>query len=170
MNNNENFKKWSKLGFLAGSVVVVILIVGFVNLGIRSSFSLCHMDEQVISIYLNKEVMDPSFGGEVFNAYEVLKNDKNQSEVYIWALIQEYYESDSGFEPGTGMSVPMVLHVDWEEDSLEIKSHTIPRDGSYYPEDIKALFPKRIQEKILNYPSRHIEKLLNDIEGKVKTE
>jgi hypothetical protein len=127
------------------------------------------IDEQVVEKYLSEEVMNSNFGGEIFVAYEILETDKNEGEIYLWALIQEYYEEGEALETGSGMSVPIVLSVSvHNNDSLEISSHSLPRDGSYYSEDIKEMFPKKIQNKILGYSSNHIGDLIEEMENKVK--
>ncbi len=127
------------------------------------------IDEQVVEKYLSEEVMNTNFGGEIFVSYEILETDKNEGEIYLWALIQEYYEKGGALEEGSGMSVPIVLSVNvHNNDSLEILSHSLPRDGSYHSEDIKEMFPKKIQNKILEYSSNHIGDLIEEMENKVK--
>ncbi len=170
MDKRSSFSKRKKLGFVIGAVIVLMLVLGYQNLSVRNSFSLSNGDQQVINLYLSEEVMDPNFGGEVFSVYDVLKSDRKTGEIYIWALIEEYYETDAGLEPGTGMSVPMVLHIKQNEDAFGIRDHTLPRDGSYYPEDIKTLFPRSVQSKILNYPLRYMEGLTEEMEMKISTE
>lgn len=169
MENRSNLNKHKKTGFIIGAVVVLVVVLGYQNLIAENSFSLSNGDQQVINRYLNEQVMDPNFGGEVFSVYEVLQSNHETGEIYIWAFIQEYYESDTGLESGTGMSVPMVLYVEQNEESLEIKSHTLPRDGSYYPEDIKTLFPRRIRSEIHDYPSKHMDGLVDEMENVLDT-
>lgn len=167
MENRGNLKKSIKPGLIIGAVLILMLTIWYQNLVVRSDFSLSNGDKQEISQYLNEEVMDPNLNGQVYSVYEVLQSNQDIGEVYIWAYIQEYYESDALLESGTGMSLPMVLHVERVGDSLEVKSHVLPRDGSYYSEDIKTLFPRRIQNKIHDYPSKNMENLVVEIENKV---
>jgi len=160
----------SKLNLLAGTLILLLLTVGCQNAATTNHVSFSDKDTQVIEEYLNREVMEPSFGGEVFSAYEILGTDDNAEKIYIWALILEYYKTDTALEVGTGMSLPMVLHVEQTEDSLQISSHTMPRDGSYYQEDVETLFPNNIQSKIFDYPSKHIDKLSDELDNKVEKE
>ena len=169
MENRSKGKKRNKMGLVLGVVVVLMLVLGYQYVTSGNSFSLSNGDQEVINRYLNEEVMDPNFGGEVFSVYEVLQSNRDAGEIYIWALIEEYYETDTGLEPGTGMSVPMVLHVEQNGDLFEITNHTSPRDGSYYPEDIKTLFPRRIQSKINDYPSKNMEGLVDEMEMSINT-
>ncbi|WP_026675295.1 hypothetical protein [Alkalihalobacterium bogoriense] len=159
---------------LLGILSIMIILTGmyfFSTAGDSATFenkSIPEINEQIVEKYLSEEVMNPNFGGEIFVAYEILESDKNKGEIYLWALIEEYYKKDEDIETGSGMSVPIVLSVrGHNNDSLEILSHSIPREGSY-PEDIKEMFPKKIQNKILNYSSNHIGDLIEEIENRVK--
>ncbi|MEW5869737.1 MAG: membrane lipoprotein lipid attachment site-containing protein [Chloroflexota bacterium] len=61
------------------------------------------------------------------------------NEVYVYTLCQATGRIK------TAMSVPAVIYLG---ESGEIENVVIPRDGIYYGEDIRALFPKDVQEKI----------------------
>lgn len=112
--------------------------------------------------------MEPNFGGENISAFEILASNRKKGELYIWAYIQEYYKKGEGIEEGTGMSVPMVLKLDQSGKSFKVRSHTMPRDGSFYADDIKNLFPKLAEKKALNYPSGDINKLMKEAEDEAK--
>ncbi|WP_128738871.1 MULTISPECIES: hypothetical protein [Geobacillus] len=147
-----------------GLFSVAFLIVGCQNSTTNSKtteiISLSEIEEKVIEKYLLEEVMDSNYCGEIFAAYEILGTDEIVSEVYLWALIQEYYNKGEVIEKGSGMSDPIVLHVEKNKGSLKVLGHTLLRDGSYYLKDIKELFPTNIQDKILNYPSNYISQLI----------
>ena len=67
---------------------------------------------------------------------------KSNHEVYVWALCKVR-------EPiGTAGSVPAVIHLG---ENGEIDNVVIPRDGEYYPKDIREMFPQDIQEKIFAF-------------------
>jgi hypothetical protein len=61
------------------------------------------------------------------------------SEVYVWVLC-----IDRDW-PGTAGSGPAVIRL--AEDG-EIKGVDIPQSGNYYPNDIRAMFPFEVQNKI----------------------
>jgi hypothetical protein len=63
-----------------------------------------------------------------------------KTEVYVYTICQLRNP------PQTAMSVPAVVYLG---ENGEIQEVTIPRDGVFYPQDIKALFPLDIQKKIL---------------------
>ncbi|QFT87702.1 hypothetical protein FIU87_03470 [Bacillus sp. THAF10] len=138
------------------------------NNGVQSSNPTPVLDEQVIEKYLSEEMMNPNSGGKIFVAYEILATDKNEGEIYLWALIEEYYKKGEFIGQGSGMSVPVVLTLSENDDSMEIKSHSLPSDGSFYEKSIKEMFPKKIHQKIFGYPSNHIGELIEEMDNKVK--
>ncbi|WP_079504431.1 hypothetical protein [Mesobacillus jeotgali] len=144
--------------------MLLILLAGCTQSG---SIPVTAEDQQEIEKYIRQEVMSANFGGEIFSAYEILGSDHEKSELYIWALIEEYYREGTNIEQGTGMSVPMVLKVDQTESPLKVLSHTEPRDGSFYAADIKDMFPYYAEKKALNYPTSHVDKLVKEIEAEV---
>ncbi|MED4015118.1 hypothetical protein [Sutcliffiella cohnii] len=154
-------------GFLL-LIVVVLVLVCFQTIVKAGEISLKKEQEGTIEKYLKQEVLKPNFGGDIFTAYEMLASNEKLGEIYVWALISEYYIEDKVIESGTSMSVPLVLHVNDSERGLEILSYTMPGDGYYYEKDIKKQFPKRIHSKIFNYSSVHINKLIKEIEEKVE--
>ncbi|MBB6452642.1 hypothetical protein HNQ94_001088 [Salirhabdus euzebyi] len=131
------------------------------------NLSLSESDRHIMETYLTNDVMKPNFGGNVYSAYEILDSNKEKGEVYLWALIEEYYVEGEKVDLGSGMSVPMVLHVKIDQGTLQILDHTLPQDGSYYTEDVKKLFPKNTHNKIFNYSIKHITKLSENIQNKV---
>ncbi|MBT2694244.1 hypothetical protein [Bacillus sp. ISL-55] len=146
---------------------VLSLIVMFLLLAGCSNMAVSEEDEQEIERYISQEVMDPNFGGEIFNAYEILATNEEKGEIYLWALIEEYYKEGAEVEHGSGMSVPMVLKVDRSEGTFKVTGHTLPRDGSFYADDVKAMFPYFAEMKALDYPSIHFKKLSKEVESEV---
>lgn len=71
--------------------------------------------------------------------WEILGTSGN--EVYVWALCKVKAPI------GSAGSVPAVIKL---AENRKIEEVIIPRDGSYYPVDVKALFPADIQEQIFN--------------------
>jgi hypothetical protein len=148
-----------------GGMLLILLLAGCSQSG---SIAVTEKDKQEIERYIRKEVMSPNFGGEIFSAYEILGSDENKGELYLWALIQEYYKEGTGVEQGTGMSVPMVLKIDQSKDSFKVISHTLPRDGSLYAEEIKNLFPYLAGRKALDHPDKLISELIEEAEAEAE--
>lgn len=138
---------------------VFLLLAGCSNSAVTEE------DGQEIERYIRQEVMSPNFGGEIFSAYEILASNEEKGEIYLWALIEEYYKEGAEVEQGSGMSVPMVLKVDRSEGALKVISHTLPRDGSFYADDIKDMFPYFAELKALDYSSGPIKKLIKEVEA-----
>jgi len=74
---------------------------------------------------------------------------KTNTEVYVYTLCQLRGPI------GTAMSVPAVIYLGENGDIQEV---TIPRDGVFYPQDIRALFPTDIQRKIFSHDFGEIVK------------
>jgi len=102
-----------------------------------------------ITTYLDENLLLPNFGGKVFTAHEIL--GAKAEEIYVWAYAQEFYKQNNALEKGTGLSCPAVLTID-SQDGKEVKivDHKLPRDGSFYSQDIKTMFPKKVQDAIFN--------------------
>lgn len=125
------------------------------------------VDHNEMERYLTTEVMEPNFGGDVRTTYKILDTNTTKHEVYVWALIQEYVQEGDHFEQGTGMSVPLVLYIDNEDKTFTIKGHRLPRDGSYYPTDLRTMFPVHVQLAISPHPDGVVTKLHKQMEEKL---
>ncbi|MGE6490351.1 hypothetical protein ACQKD4_01490 [Exiguobacterium sp. NPDC077395] len=125
------------------------------------------VDQNELERYLTAEVMSPNFGGDVYASYHILGTSTTRQEVYVWALLQEYYPNHQQLERGTGMSVPIVLRIDQSTGVSRIVDHTLPRDGSYYPSDLHTLFPLRISIGIMYYPTELVNRLHQQLEHKL---
>lgn len=124
---------------------------------------------EIVKTYLEKNILKPSFGGEIFCNFEFLGEENNSNiHFYVWALCQEYYLKGSGIREGTGVSEPVALTLKRENDTYKVISHKEPEDGSFYPESIKRIFPKSVRQNKMfsndvNYHNQHIKILENEI-------
>lgn len=108
--------------------------------------------EQVENIggYLAANIGISAHGGEIFCAYEPLNATQGKDgELFLWALCHEYYLEDGELEFGSGISVPVVLQTEQIDERREIVGHLLPRDGTYYGEDIRANFPRSTWSQIM---------------------
>jgi hypothetical protein len=108
-------------------------------------------DEVVIQTYLDQRVITPVFGGKVFSAFKIIGTDPGK--IYVIALLEEYYKKDGQVERGTGMYCPIVLNVQNGSNEIVIVRHRLPRDGADYSKDVKSMFPKELQQQIMDYSS-----------------
>jgi hypothetical protein len=65
-------------------------------------------------------------------------------DVFVWAVCQG---SSSG-SGSTGMSAPAVIHLAADG---KVQSVVVPRDGTLYSQDVTALFPIELHERIFNH-------------------
>ncbi len=67
---------------------------------------------------------------------------KTEYRVYAWVRAQSYYMDDTGnIQDGSGYSCPYMIIVGRLNDNYYVSGYETPRDGSYYPKDMKRLFP-----------------------------
>ncbi len=104
-----------------------------------------HVDE-----YLATNVGTSSFGGEVFCASEPLDADQGAGgEMYLWVYCMEYYPEEGSLVRGSGVSVPVALHIEERDGHYEITDHRLPRDGEYYGPNVRDIFPESTWSQIM---------------------
>ncbi|MBS3752724.1 MAG: hypothetical protein KGY46_04970 [Anaerolineales bacterium] len=133
------------------------------------------LSNEEISNYIKLNIGKTSFGGEAFCAFTPLNNDRGRDGfIYLWVLCEEYYIDDGNLQRGTGLSTPVSLELLEIDEKYEIIDHFSPRDGSYYPPDVKQIFPENTWNRIHKsnqgdiYKSNYrIHQLENDIQKQV---
>ena len=85
--------------------------------------------------------------------FENLGNTEDLFPLSLWVLCQEYKIVDGKIQTFSGVSGPVLIDYPNELSFFDIGkfSYQVPRDGTFYSQDIKDIFPKKIQDKILNY-------------------
>ena len=74
--------------------------------------------------------------------HPVTGNDLNTMTYYLWVLYQEYRFTEDGIVDEGGAHIPTVITLTENPDgSWSVINYWEPRDGSYYVEDIRAVFP-----------------------------
>lgn len=102
-----------------------------------------------IEEYLIANIGISAFGGQVFCSYQPLDATQGvQGEIYLWVLCQEFYVENELLMTGTGISLPVVLRVQEKNDCFTIIEHFVPRDGAYYGQDVRDLFPRSTWRQI----------------------
>lgn len=67
---------------------------------------------------------------------------KQEYNVYAWVLCESYYIDESGkVNEGSGFSCPYKFIVKRNDEIYSVSDAITPRDGSYYPKDMKRIFP-----------------------------
>ena len=104
------------------------------------------------------------------NVYLVSETEKDKCwEVDAWVLCETYYKENGVIEQDSGYSIPHKFTVEKHNDEYNVVESRIPRDGSYYPEDIKDMFTWSVRNSIDKvHRDGTIDKLSLDIEEQVK--
>ena len=102
---------------------------------------------------------DKSQGNACCLDYQVLGTKKNGREttVYLWVLYEEYSYQNGQLQQETGAHIPTAITATKVDGNYRLVEYWEPRDGSYYPEDIKAKFPIRLWSKALD-SQRYIDR------------
>lgn len=76
------------------------------------------------------------------------KEENKLYYVYAWVLEESFYYEDGKIINDSGSSIPYKFVVEKTDDEFAVTDSIIPRDGNYYPIDIKNIFPASVQEQI----------------------
>ena len=99
--------------------------------------------------WLSRGLFGPNFGGRVYCAVDLLGQSADGRDVYVWTLCQEFYGTKSTVEQGTGVSAPVLLHVNGSGPDLVVTSWRMPGDGAAYVHDIATMFPASVARRVL---------------------
>lgn len=83
---------------------------------------------------------------------------------YEWVHCSEYVLNNNEIVEISGISVPVKIgypEYGVSNFDLNLFTYEVPRDGSYYTEDIERIFPKEIQSNILKIQKNN--KLINSV-------
>lgn len=106
---------------------------------------------EAMESYLAAHLLDASFGGHVFCAYDVLTTEgSNDATVfYLWTLCEEIYCEQRQLSQGSGVSLPVAVRAERQGNGLWSLDHTAPQDGPNYDQEIRTIFPRLIWPAIL---------------------
>lgn len=76
------------------------------------------------------------------------KEKNNLYYVYAWVLEECFYYEEGKIINESGSSIPYKFVVEKINEEFEVTDSRIPRDGSYYPKDIKNIFPRSVRKQI----------------------
>ena len=93
------------------------------------------------------------------------KNKHKLYNVYAWVLEEKYYLENNEIKQGSSSSIPYMFVVEHINDEYKVTDSRIPRDGNYYAEDMKNIFPRSVRNDMDEvYNDGTIEKLEKDIQ------
>ena len=133
------------------SILLLLLFVTELQSCKPKTVDINSADDQSIQQYLDNNLLPPVYGGKVFSSHKIFLTETGK--IYLWAYMQEYYKKENSVKPGTGWSVPLILHIERNQGALTIKSHTAPMDGERYSMDIKNTYPQQIQNTVFQFPA-----------------
>ena len=100
--------------------------------------------------------------------FEEKERDKRYY-VYAWVRQAKYYLEQDEIKQDSGSSIPYKFTVENIDGMFVVTDTRIPRDGSYYVEDMKKIFPRSVRNDMKDvYSDGTVERLGMDIEEQVK--
>lgn len=186
INKDKIFK------ILVGTIITIILMIGlmffvdvnrmnnnnpviFSTWGFKYAPPVDFHEEEIISevenYLLEKSEREPkqyenekSFAG--IRTYLIKENNNHQLyNVYAWVLEEKYYLKNNEIKQNSSSSIPYMFVVEHTNDEYKVTDSRIPRDGIYYAEDMKNIFPRSIRNDMDEvYNDGTIEKLEKDIQ------
>ena len=98
-----------------------------------------------------------------FRTYLIEENNKKLHNIYAWVLMEKYYKEEDIKKDST-FSIPYKFVVEFIDDEYVVTDSRTPRDGSYYEDDMKNIFPKSARDDMKDvYEDGTIERLKLDI-------
>jgi len=102
-----------------------------------------------------------------------LIEEKEQNELYnmyVWVLEEQYYLENNEIKEDSGSSIPHKFVVENLDGKFTVTDVIIPRDGSYYADDMKSIFPSSVREDMEDiHTDGTMEDLDADIQKQVKS-
>ena len=190
--NRRIINKGKIFKIVVGTIITIILIIGlmffvdvnrmnnndpviFSTWGFKYAPPVDFHEEEIISgvenYLLEKSESEPkqyknekSFVG--IRTYLIKeKNNHKLYNVYAWVLEEKYYLENNEIKQDSSSSVPYMFVVEHTNDEYKVTDSRIPRDGTYYAEDMKNIFPRSVRNDMDEvYNDGTIEKLEKDIQ------
>lgn len=106
-----------------------------------------------------------------FKTYLIEEKEDSQYDVYIWVLEEQCYLAENDIKNYGSYSIPFKVTVKKQEqyNKYSVIDSRYPREGAYYSEDMKKLFPSSVIKDINQiHKDGTYEKLQLDIENQVQ--
>lgn len=178
INKDKIFK------IVVGTIITIILIIGlmfFVDVNRMNN-----KDPMIFSTWGFKYAPPVEFHEEeIISGVEKYLLEKSESEpkqykeknnhklynVYAWVLEEKYYLENNEIKQDSSSSIPYMFVVEHTNDEYKIADSRIPRDGTYYADDMKNIFPRSVRNDMNEvYNDGTIEKLEKDIQKQLNLE
>lgn len=129
---------------------------------------------QTIKEYLVEKGNSESLNGEktfvsmrVYLLEEKVKDAKYF--IYAWVNDAKYYLEDSELKKDSASSIPYKFVIEKNNNELYVSDSRTPRDGSYYEDDMKNIFPRSVRNDMESiYSDGTSKKLELELEEQAK--
>jgi len=101
--------------------------------------------------------------------YLLEETERNKEyNIYAFVLEEKYFLENDSIKKDSGAAIPYKFTVKNINDTFVVTDSRIPRDGSYYKDDMKNIFPKSVRDEIeIAYIDGTIDRLELDILSQV---
>lgn len=160
------------LWVLVGAIVLSLVLTGCLLTDPKSKN--LEVDDEIqhalSKIILEENHNDKRGNTKAFEGHTVFGTEEKNGDYiyYLWINYGEYTLENGRLEQFNGFSGPakiaMELH---DEQGFVLKEYKIPRDGSYYDDDIRKMVPMKWWSKVLNgqeYAEKNKDSMWQQIE------
>lgn len=127
------------------------------------------IEETIENYILNMDNTSPRYENEkqfmAMKIYLVEEKTEEKLNVYAWILEESYYKQGEELLVNTGSSIPYKFEISKKDNNYEVADYRIPRDGSYYTEDMKDMFPKDVYNQISKV---HSDGTIDELNASIK--
>jgi len=99
--------------------------------------------------------------------YNIEQKEENVFYVYSWVFAESFVEENDEIKQKSGYSIPHKFTLKKNDTEYEVTDYQIPRDGSYYADDMKEMFPKYVLDEMDKVYDGTTDELKQDIENQV---
>lgn len=112
-------------------------------------------------------------GEKTFACIRTLLLEEKETEklyyVYAWVVDGRYYLDNEEIKQDSSSSIPYVFVVEKMDEEYVVTDSRIPRDGSYYANDMKNMFPLSVRSDMERLQvDGTIEKMILEVEEKAE--
>lgn len=107
--------------------------------------------------FIHSVIMDRGQSSHTGNAFPVenhkvmkISSSGDRTTVYMWVLYVEYVKNGDTLYEQSGWHIPAALTYRGTDGGFELLEYWEPRDGAYYPKDIRRKFPPSIRYEGMN--------------------
>jgi len=122
---------------------------------VKKHQSTSHLDSLVEEYLLSQKdfVWQTEEGSKTACVFEKLEENEDLFPMALLVYCQEYRIDNGNIKKLSGSSVPVLLNYPKHISYLHIShfTHEMPRDGSFYVQDIKKIFSKKAQKEIFSH-------------------